>query len=139
MQALLDVCMRLESARETETSMLSLRCNTALIEAESGMDEPMNCSEGKRELPDAGVDPLPLRSTMLCSLRVVPVSSEHFPGWRYVMELATASRARELRVFRSLDLLMAGVAELGLRVDVRESLHRQLVDEECCQLRDIVL
>jgi len=51
---------------------------------------------------------------MLCSLRVVPVSSEHFLGRRYVMELATASRARELRVFRSLELLMVGVADLGL-------------------------
>jgi hypothetical protein len=103
------------------------------------MDEPMNCSEEKRELPDVGVDALPLRSTMLRSLRVVSVSSEHFLGRRYVMELAMTSRARQPRVLRSLDLLMAGVAELGLRVDVRESLHRQLVDEGCCQLRDIVL
>jgi hypothetical protein len=77
------------------------------------MDEPMNCSKDKRELSDVGVDVWPRRSTMLCSLRVVPVSSEHFLGRRYVMELATASRARELRVFRSLELLMAGVAELG--------------------------
>jgi hypothetical protein len=44
------------------------------------MDEPMNCSEEKRELPDVGVDALPLRSTMLRSLRVVSVSSEAFPG-----------------------------------------------------------
>jgi hypothetical protein len=99
----------------------------------------MNCSEEKRELPDAGINVPPRRSTMLCSLRVVPVSSEHFLGRRYVMELATASRARELRVFRSLDLLMAGVAELGLRPEVQESLYRQLVDEGCCQLLDIVL
>lgn len=76
---------------------------------------------------------------MLCSLRVVPVSSEHFLGRRYVMELATSSRARELRVFRSLDLLMDGVAELGLRAEVRESLYRQLLDEGCCQLLDIIL
>jgi hypothetical protein len=55
------------------------------------------------------------------------------------MELATASRARELRVFRSLDLLMAGVAELGLRAEVQESLCRQLMDEGCCQLLDIVV
>jgi hypothetical protein len=99
----------------------------------------MNCSEEKRELPDAGINVPARRSTMLCSLRVVPVSSEHFLGRRYVMELATASRARELRVFRSLDLLMAGVAELGLRPEVQESLYRQLVDEGCCQLLDIVL
>jgi hypothetical protein len=51
---------------------------------------------------------------MLCSLRVVPLSSEHFLRRLYVVELAAASRARELRVFRSLELLMAGVAELGL-------------------------
>lgn len=105
----------------------------------SGMGEAMNCSENKRELSGVGVDVPPRRSTMLCSLRVVPVSSEHFLGRRYVMELATASRARELRVFRSLELLMAGVAELGLRADVREGLYQQLVDEGCCQLRDIVL
>ena len=105
-------------------------CNSQLAifvragnKAASGMDEPMNCSEDKRELPDVGVDVPPRRSTMLCSLRVVPVSSEHFLGRRYVMELATASRARELRVFRSLELLMAGVAELGLRADVREGLY----------------
>jgi hypothetical protein len=103
------------------------------------MDEPMSCSKDKRELDDADVDVPPRRSTILCSLRVVPVSSEHFLGRCYVMELATASRARELRVFRSLELLMAGVAELGLRADVRESLYHQLVHEGCCQLRDIVL
>jgi hypothetical protein len=103
------------------------------------MDMPMNCSEEKRESPDTGVDVRLRRSTMLCSLRVVPVSSEHFLGRRYVMELATASRARELRVFRSLDLLMAGVAELGLRAEIQESLYRQLMDEGCCQMLDIVL
>jgi len=99
----------------------------------------MNCPKDKRELPDVGVDVRSRRSRMLCSLRVVPVSSEHFLGRRYVMELATASRARELRVFRSLELLMAGVAELGLRADVREGLYHQLVHEGWCQLRDIVL
>jgi hypothetical protein len=100
----------------------------------------MNRSKNdKRELPDVGVDVRSRGSRMLCSLRVVPVSSEHFLGRRYVMELATASRARELRVFRSLELLMAGVAELGLRADVREGLYHQLVHEGWCQLRDIVL
>jgi hypothetical protein len=102
------------------------------------MDEPMNCSKNKDKLPDVGVY-VPRRSSMLCSLRIVPVRSDHFLGRRYVMELATASRARELRVFRSLELLMAGVAELGLRADVREDLYHQLVDAGCCQLRDIVL
>ena len=99
----------------------------------------MSYSKDKRELPAIGVTVESRRSTMLCSLRVVPVSSEHFLGRRYVMELATASRARELRVFRSLELLMAGVAELGLRADVRDSLYHQLVDEGCCQPLDIVL
>lgn len=99
----------------------------------------MNCSEEKRESPDTGINAPPRRSTMLCSLRVVPVSSEHFLGRRYVMELATASRARELRVFRSLDLLMAGVSELGLRAEIQESLYRQLRDEGSCQMLDIVL
>jgi hypothetical protein len=103
------------------------------------MDEPMNCMDEKCERPEVAAAPARYRSTMLCSLRVVPVSSEHFLGRRYVMELATASRARELRVFRSLDQLMAGVAELGLRADVRESLYRQLVDEGSCQMLDIVL
>src|SRR5690242_17531929 len=98
----------------------------------------MSYSKDKRELPAIGVTVEPRRSTMLCSLRVVPVSSEHFSGRRYVMELATASRARELRVFRSLELLMAGAAELGLRADVRDSLYHQLVDEGCCQPLDIV-
>lgn len=76
---------------------------------------------------------------MLCSLRVVPVTSEHFLGRRYVMELATASRARELRVFRSLDQLMSGIEELGLRAGLRDDLRRQLIEEGCCQLLDIVL
>ena len=101
------------------------------------MDEPMNCTDEQYEQPEVAAGPR--RSMMLCSLRVVPVSSEHFLGRRYVMELATASRARELRVFRSLEQLMAAVAELGLRADVQESLHRQLVDEGSCQLLDIVL
>jgi hypothetical protein len=103
------------------------------------MDEPMNCTDEKCELPHDAVAPAPRRSTMLCSLRVVPVSSEHFLGRRYVMELATTGRARELRVFRSLELLMAGLTELGLREEVRASLYRQLVDEGSCQLLDIVL
>ena len=76
---------------------------------------------------------------MLCSLRVVPVTSEHFLGRRYVMELATTSRARELRVFRSLDQLMSGIEELGLRAELRDDLRRQLIEEGCCQLLDIVL
>lgn len=103
------------------------------------MDEPMNCPEEKRELPHVGGEPQARRLAMLCSLRIVPVSSEYYLGRRYVMELATTSRARELRVFRSLELLMAGVAELGLRAEVQASLYRQLVDEGCCQLLDIVL
>lgn len=103
------------------------------------MDESMNYSDEKRDLPHAPVEAPPRRWMMLCSLRVVPVTSEHFLGRRYVMELATASRARELRVFRSLEQLMLGVEELGLRLELREDLQRQLIDEGCCQLLDIVL
>ena len=103
------------------------------------MDESMNCSDKKADLPDATVVPLPQRWTMLCSLRVVPVTSEHFLGRRYVMELATTSRARELRVFRSLEQLMSGVGELGLCAKLREDLKRQLIEEGCCQLLDIIL
>jgi hypothetical protein len=55
------------------------------------------------------------------------------------MELATTGRARELRVFRSLEQLMCGVEELGLRAEVRDDLQRQLIEEGCCQLLDIVL
>jgi hypothetical protein len=103
------------------------------------MDESMNCSDEKADLAHATVEPLPRNWTMLCSLRVVPVTSEHFLGRRYVMELATTSRARELRVFRSLEQLMSGVEELGLRAEVRDDLQRQLIDEGCCQLLDLVL
>jgi hypothetical protein len=103
------------------------------------MDESMNWSDEKPDLAHATVEPVPRSWTMLCSLRVVPVTSEHFLGRRYVMELATASRARELRVFRSLEQLMSGVEELGLRAELRNDLQRQLVEEGCCQLLDIVL
>ena len=103
------------------------------------MDEPMNWSDEKSDLHDAPVEPSPRRWMMLCSLRIVPVTSEHFLGRRYVMELATSSRARELRVFRSLEQLMSGVEELGLRAELRNDLQRQLLDEGCCQLLDIVL
>jgi hypothetical protein len=103
------------------------------------MDESMNCSDEKPNLSNAPVEPLQRSWKMLCSLRVVPVTSEHFLGRRYVMELATASRARELRVFRSLEQLMTGVEELGLRAELRDGLQRQLIEEGCCQLLDIVL
>ncbi len=103
------------------------------------MCESMNCSDGKPDLTNATVEPLQRGWMMLCSLRIVPVTSEHFLGRRYVMELATASRARELRVFRSLEQLMSGVEELGLRAELRRDLQRQLIEEGCCQLLDIVL
>ena len=103
------------------------------------MDESMNCSEEKPDLTNATIEPLQRGWTILCSLRVVPVTSEHFLGRRYVMELATANRARELRVFRSLEQLMSAVEELGLRAELRDGLQRQLIAEGCCQLLDIVL
>lgn len=85
------------------------------------------------------MQPVTQRRTMLCSLKVVPVSSEHFLGRRYVMELTTTGRARELRVFRSLDQLMSGVGELGLRPELRDDLYRQLLQEGQCDVLDIVL
>jgi len=123
---------------ETKEARPSLLCNTAgwSLEADG---ESMNCSDEKPDLTNVAVEPLQRGWTMLCSLRIVPVTSEHFLGRRYVMELATASRARELRVFRSLEQLMSGVEELGLRAELREDLQRQLVEEGCCQLLDIVL
>ena len=103
------------------------------------MDEPMNCRDGNYDLPGDAAGSSRRRRMMLCSLRVVPVCSEHFLGRRYVMELATTGRARELRVFRSLEQLMSGVEELGLRAELRDDLHRQLIEEGCCHLLDIVL
>jgi len=76
---------------------------------------------------------------MLCSLRIVPVSSEHFPARRYVMELATTGRARELRIYRSLQQLMCGVGDLGLRPELQNDLYGQLLQEGSCHLLDIVL
>lgn len=99
----------------------------------------MDCSNEKGAPPDVMVEPSKPSRTTLCSLRVVPVSSEHFFGRRYVMELARTSRARELRVFRSLEQLMSGIEELGLRAELRDALYRQLLEEGCCQSLDIVL
>jgi hypothetical protein len=103
------------------------------------MDELMNCPDRNHDLPGSTGGASRRKRMMLCSLRVVPVCSEHFLGRRYVMELATTGRARELRVFRSLEQLMSGVQELGLRADLRDDLHRQLIEEGSCQLLDIVL
>ena len=102
------------------------------------MDESMKCDANADVTIDGG-EPLRRSRTKLCSLRVVPVCSEHFLGRRYVMELTTTGRARELRVFRSLEQLMSGVEELGLRAELRADLHRQLIEEGCCFLLDIVL
>lgn len=102
------------------------------------MDKPMSCIYEEPGGPESG-HVLSQRRTMLCSLKIVPVSSEHFLGRRYVMELTTMGRARELRVFRSLEQLMTGVAELGLRPHMQDDLRRQLVDEGRCGLLDIVL
>jgi hypothetical protein len=103
------------------------------------MDESMNCSDEKHDLPNDVVEPPRRRRTILCSLRVVPVSSEHFLGRRYVMELTTTGLARELRVYRSLDELMRGVDNLGLPAGLRDGLCRQLLEEGSCHLLDIVL
>jgi hypothetical protein len=103
------------------------------------MDESMSCSDGKSDLVTASAEPSRRRPMMLCSLRIVPVSSEHFSGRRYVMELATSGQARELRVYRSLEQLMSGVEELGLSAGFRDGLYRQMLEEGSCQLLDIVL
>jgi hypothetical protein len=103
------------------------------------MDESMNCSDEKRDQANDAVEALRRKRTILCSLRIVPVSSEHFLGRRYVMELTTTGLARELRVYRSLEELMRGVDDLGLHPDLRDALCRQLLEEGCCHLLDIVL
>lgn len=99
----------------------------------------MSCTDEEEDPAEGAKEPLPKPRTVLRSLKIVPVSSEHFLGRRYVMELTTTGRARELRVFRSLDQLMSGVGELGLRPDLRDDLCRQLMDEGQCNLLDIVL
>jgi hypothetical protein len=103
------------------------------------MDESMKYSDEKHVLPNDVVEPLPRKRAILCSLRVVPVCSEHFLGRRYVMELTTAGLARELRVYRSLNELMRGVDDLGLHAGLRDGLCRQLLEEGSCHLLDIVL
>jgi hypothetical protein len=108
-------------------------------EARRRMDESMNCSDEKHDLPSDAVEALRRKRTILCSLRVVPVSSAHFLGRRYVMELTTTGLARELRVYRSLEDLMRGVDDLGLHSELRDGLCRQLLEEGCCHLLDIVL
>lgn len=123
---------------ETKVARSSLLCNT-VHGVWIRMDESMNYSDERRDLRGATGELPPRRWTMLRSLRIVPVTSEHFLGRRYVMELATTSRARELRVFRSLEQLMSGVEELGLRAELRDDLQRQLIEEGSCQLLDIVL
>jgi hypothetical protein len=55
------------------------------------------------------------------------------------MELTTTGLARELRVYRSLEELTRGVDDLGLHPDLRDALCRQLLEEGCCHLLDIVL
>lgn len=118
---------------ETREAALSLLCGKIQV------DKPMSCFHEDPGRPESAQEALVQRRTMLCSLKIVPVSSEHFLGRRYVMELTTTGRARELRVFRSLEQLMTGVAELGLRPHMQEDLRRQLVDEGQCGLLDIVL
>ncbi len=123
---------------ETKEARSSLLCNTPARGPER-MDESMNCSDEKRVLPNNMLEPVGRKRTVLCSLRVVPVSSEHFLGRRYVMELTTTGMARELRVYRSLEELMRGVHDLGLHAALRDGLCRQLLEQGSCHLLDIVL
>jgi hypothetical protein len=83
--------------------------------------------------------PLSHRRLVLCSLRVVSVRSEHFLGRRYVMELASDSRGRELRVYRSFYQLMEAIAEFGLPGDQYAELDRQLFENGSCNLLNILL
>jgi hypothetical protein len=83
--------------------------------------------------------PLSNRRLVLCSLRVVAVRSEHFLGRRYVMELASDSRARELRVYRSFDQLLNAIGELGLSPERYAELYRQLLEDGCCNLLNILV
>ena len=76
---------------------------------------------------------------MLCSLRIVSVASDHYLGRRYVMEVASSSRSKELRVYRSLSQLMDAVAKLGLHTDMIAALYRDLCDEGSCTHLDIVI
>jgi hypothetical protein len=83
--------------------------------------------------------PLTNRRLVLCSLRVVSVRSEHFLGRRYVMELASNSRARELRVYRSFYQLMDALVELGLPPERYAELDHELFENGCCNLLNILL
>lgn len=79
------------------------------------------------------------RRLVLCSLRIVSVRSEHFLGRRYVMELSNGGGGRELRIYRSHDQLMNAIAEFGLRPDRYAELDRELFENGCCNLLDILL
>lgn len=81
----------------------------------------------------------PTQRLVLCSLRVVPVRSEHFLGRRYVVEFTTTGRARELRVYRTYEQLMDAIAALQLPLELYQSLDRQLLDHGSCDLLNIVL
>jgi hypothetical protein len=55
------------------------------------------------------------------------------------MELASNSRARELRVYRSFHQLMDALAELGLPPERYAELDRELFENGCCNLLNILL
>lgn len=97
--------------------------------------------EGSTSEPEEVVAHLPQTNNrlVLCSLRIVSVRSEHFLGRRYVMELASDRRARELRVYRSFDQLMNAIAELGLPPHRYAELDRELFENGCCNLLNILL
>ncbi len=75
----------------------------------------------------------------LCSLRIVPVRSPHFQERRYVVEVSTTSRARELRVYRTLDQLLNAVEQLGLPEIVFRDLTSQLLETGSCNLLNILI
>lgn len=76
---------------------------------------------------------------VLCSLRIVAVASDHYLGRRYVMEIASSARSKELRVYRTLHQLMDAVSKLGLHTELISALYRDLCDEGSCTHLDIVI
>jgi hypothetical protein len=55
------------------------------------------------------------------------------------MELASNSRARELRVYRSFYQLMDALVELGLPPERYAELDHELFENGCCNLLNILL
>lgn len=100
----------------------------------------MESSASDRNAEDAALNPAILPSqTVLCGLRIVPVRSPHYQGRRYVVELSTTSRARELRVYRTLDQLLTALEQFKLPETVHRELTDQLLETGACNLLNILI